>query len=457
MLPISLVLPLLHARTVARCRRFARQIGASCLAAMLASCGGDDDGQTAVDAAQEVQWMIDYMKADYLWADELPAVVNPDAYDNGEAVLAGLRVSEDRFSNITDLATYDAFFNGQSVGFGFNFRYESDNLRIYAVQPNAPANAAGLLRGDLVTAIDDKLVATWIAEDAMDEALGPSEPGITRKFTLTRGNATLELVITKDSYDLAYVLAQQVYEQNGRRIGYVNFYSFADPGIVPWRNALDSLLAQGAQDLIVDLRFNGGGLISAAAQVGSALGSTSLSGQPMTELTFNAGKSASNSTFRFRADDRAGQFDKLVWLTGPSTCSASEAMILGIAAYRQATRIGGTSCGKPVGFTPERYNQKAFSIVTFRLQNPNGVTDYFDGLAPDCVVDDDASGTLGGADLSGAPTDPLTVAALRFLDTGNCPVAPSSGTGERQVKSTVPDTLRGLPAGNHFRTMNNFY
>jgi C-terminal processing protease CtpA/Prc len=391
------------------------------------------------------------MKSDYLWADQLPGTIDPNDYDSGEAVLAGLRVSQDRYSSISDLETFDAFFGGQSVGFGFNFFYESDNLRILAVQPNAPAAAAGLLRGDLVTAINDKAVATWISEGAMNEALGPSEPGITRKFTLTRGTNSLELTITKDTYALSYVLAQQLHEQNGRKIGYVNFYSFADPGVVPWRNALDNLIAQGAQDLIVDLRFNGGGLISTAAQIGSALGEQSLGSQPMTQLTFNAQKANANTTFPFRDDARAGRFDNLVWLTGGNTCSASEALILGIDAYRTATRIGGTTCGKPVGFTPERYNQKAFSIVTFRLENPNGQTDYFDGLAPDCEVTESGAGELG------QPSDPLTAAALAFLATGSCPAASGASVSAKQADRNTNADLADPDADRYrFETMNNF-
>ncbi|MGB7304355.1 MAG: S41 family peptidase [Burkholderiaceae bacterium] len=427
--------------------RFGRLLACLSLSALVA-CGGSSDAGGSGTAEEEVQWAINYLKSDYLWTDQLPDSIDPAAYTSGETVLEGLRVSQDRYSSITTTEAFDSFFiAGQITGFGFNFRYENDNIRIYGVQPNAPAAAAGLLRGDLITAINDKPTAQWISEGAIDEALGPSEPGIERSFSITRGPTQsgqpteISLSITKATYSVSYVPASGLFELGSRKVGYLNFYSFADPGVVPWRTALDDLLARGAQDLIVDLRFNGGGLISTAAQIGSALGTQSLAGQPMTYLTYNSQRSGSNNAFRFSEDARAGRFANLVWLTSESTCSASEALILGIDPYRQATRIGAPTCGKPVGFTPQRFNGKVFSIVTFRLENPLGVSDYFDGLTPDCLVTDSGLGVLGQAD------EPLTAAALQFLQSGSCPPTSADST---TVKSTRP-----TPAAYGFESLTN--
>ncbi len=412
------------------------------IALSLSACGGGDDGFFG-DAngngsnRDEIQFTIDYMQKNYLWANELPANINIDDYSDSFDALTKLRVPQDKFSNIADAARTTAFYQGQLVGFGFNFRYEGDNIRLFLVQPNSPAYAAGLRRNDVITEINSKSPGQWRAEDKIDEAFGPTEIGIQRTFSITNTAGTSTKTITKDRYDIAYVPASGIFTQGIRKIGYIHFYSYADPGVAPWNDVISTLVAQGAQDLIVDLRFNGGGLISTAAQVGSALGTASLNNRIMTSLTFNAQNSSDNRTFYFNDHPQSGKFENLVWLTSENTCSASEAMILGIKPWRTSTRIGETTCGKPYGFTPPTFNDKTFNIVSFRLENANGETDYVDGLAPDCAVVDTGAGELGQAD------EVLTAAALDFLSTGTCPTA-SSTTTAKSVNQNNRMELKGL-------------
>ncbi len=116
-------------------------------------------------------------------------------------------------------------------------------------------------------------------------------------------------------------------------------------------------------------------------------------------------------------------------------------MIVGLDPHRTGTRIGETTCGKPVGFTPPTFQDKVYSIVSFRLQNANGVTDYFDGLTPNCAVKDDGAGQLGSRD------ETLTAAALTYLDTGNCPASAAATKALRDTRSLGAQTnhARGMP------------
>jgi C-terminal processing protease CtpA/Prc len=422
--------------------RFLRPALAGLVAVVLSACGGSDGpfGNSSGNGSNddEIEFTINYMKSDYLWADELPANINPADYTSSADVLEKLRVPQDKFSNIADAQRTSDFFSGRLIGFGFNFQYEGDNIRLYLVQPNSPAFNAGLRRSDLITQIEGKSPGQWRAEDNIDEAFGPSEVGVQRTFAITRSDgSTVTQLVTKGQYDLAYVPASGLFTQGNRKIGYINFYSYADPGVQPWNDTLRSLVAQGAQDLIVDLRFNGGGLIATAATVGSALGTSSLDNRIMTSLTFNAQNSGGNRTFYFDTHPQAGQFENLVWLTSSGTCSASEAMIQGIKPFRSSIRIGEATCGKPYGFTPPTFNDKVFNITSFRLSNADNETDYVDGLAPDCVVIDTGLGQLGQAD------EVLTAAALSYLSTGSCPV----GAADTTTKSTDRNNrmqLRGI-------------
>lgn len=411
--------------------RFLRPALIGAVSLFLSACGGSDDDD-------EVTFTVNYMKSEYLWADQLPANINPSDYTSAADVLAKLRVPQDKFSNIADAQQTTNFFAGRLIGFGFNFQYEGDNIRLYLVQPNSPAAAAGLRRGDVITQIEDKSPAQWQAEEKIDEAFGPSEIGVQRTFVVNRTDgSTFTKTVTKGQYELAYVPASGVFTQDDRTIGYINFYSFSDVGEAPWNDTISSLAAQGAQDLIVDLRFNGGGLISTAARIGSALGTSSMDNRIMTSLTFNSQNARNNRTFYFDAHPQAGTFENLVWLTGAGTCSASEAMIQGLKPFRTSVRIGEATCGKPYGFTPPTRNNKVFNITSFRLSNADGETDYVDGLAPDCTVIDTGLGQLGQSD------EVLTAAALTYLSTGSCPVG-SSDTNTKSANRNSQMELRGI-------------
>jgi len=386
------------------------------------------------------------MKDWYLWEDRLPQDINESDFASGQAALDALKVAEDRYSSITPAADYNRFFrDGQTVGFGLSYKIEEDNraIRVMLVQPQAPAQRAGLLRGDLITEVEGETVATLIAEDRLNAAFGPLDEGVTRRFTINRDGNTLSITIAKALYDLSYVIADALFDNNGRKVAYVNFFSFAEKGVAPWQEALDRLLDEGAQDLIVDLRSNGGGLLSVTQRVGSSLGGDSLRGKVLAELSFNDRRNENNRTYTFGIDSRSGRFERLVWLTSRSSCSASEALIVGLDPHRTATRVGETTCGKPVGFTPPTFGDNVYSIVTFRLRNAVGTTDYFDGLLPDCPIADDGSGQLGDRN------EALTAAALVFLDTGACPAQGALATKALRDTRSLGELTNhptGLPA-----------
>ncbi|MEZ5659266.1 MAG: S41 family peptidase [Burkholderiaceae bacterium] len=400
----------------------------------VAACGGGAEAPASPGATDKVSYLIETMRSWYLWNTRLPDPIDPGAYTDENQALDALRVTEDRYSNIADASEYQRFYGeGKSVAFGILYRVRTDDLLLLMVSPNSPGHAAGLRRSQRILAIDGESITLLQAQNRLDAAFGPAEPGIMRRFTIADELGQRDIIVTKALFDIAYVIAEGLFVRGQRRIGYVHFYSFADPGVAPWQAALDRLIAAGAQDLIVDLRTNGGGLLATAATIGSSLGD--MAGKTMATLRFNDAHSSSNRAYLFRADERGNRFERLVWLTDANTCSAAESLILGVAPWRPATRIGATSCGKPVGFTPSTFQDKVFNIVSFSLENALGVTNYFTGLAPDCTVADDGRGQFGEAD------ETLTAAALSWLDTGSCPAiaqsaTPKSGSGEQAPAST---------------------
>ncbi len=424
-----------------RARRLAHRLPGLLAVLALGACGGGGGGGSPAAPAEleppSAGFLVSYLYDWYYWADRLPPMPAAGAYPDANAALAALKVAEDRYSYIEPAASYDAFFDqGRSLGFGITYQIEADALALRLVQPRSPAHAAGLRRGDRIVAIDGRPIADLLAANALDAAFGPTEVGAGLEFTVRRDGQLLPIAAARNWYDLDYVIAPGIHEAGARKVGYVNFYSFGRLGVAPWQAALDQLLADGAQDLVVDLRENGGGLVAVAAEVGSALGSGNLAGRTMGRLEFNRAHANSNRAFGFGNDPRDGRFERIVWLTGPRTCSASEILIAGLAPWRSATRIGSTTCGKPVGFTPPSHDGWVFSVVSFTTRNALGEGDYYDGLTPDCGVPDPVAGEFG------APDEPLLAAALAWLADGQCP-APASGKSLRPAPR-FDDSLRGL-------------
>jgi carboxyl-terminal processing protease len=427
------------------------KITATALALALAGCGGGPgagaysfgtNGAAGASGANattkgtindEVQFLADYMQDWYLFYKDLPQV-DLSLFTTPEEALDSLRVVKDKFSNISSEAATTAFYDeGRLLAFGISNKLENDDqLLIRYVQPNSPALAAGILRGDAITAIDGKSIASLLASNEIDNAFGPQEEGITRTFTVSRSGQAIEIPVTKGWFNIASAPVANVHNVGNVKVGYVLYNQFTNPSLPEWRSAIAAVKAQGATKIIVDLRLNGGGLVDIGAQLASSLTPASAAGKLYSMIEFNDKHTAENVPINVASDTSAGSFDEVLFLTSPGTCSASEGLIVGIQPYlpsNKVTMIGETTCGKPVGFTAPSYKGKQYNILSFRGRNADGVSDYFDGLNPQCPTTDSGNVELGQANES------LLAAALSYLRTGFCAPSAANGLQTKEVAS----------------------
>jgi carboxyl-terminal processing protease len=386
----------------------------------------------------EVQFLADYMQDWYLFYRDLPQV-DLSSFATPEEALDTLRVVKDKFSYISSEVESAAFFDeGRMMAFGITNALENDDqLRIQYVQPNSPALAAGMLRGDIITSIDAKSVTSLIASNEINNAFGPSEQGVTRTFTVKRGTQTIDIPVTKAWFTIDSAPVATVHTVDSVKAGYVLYNQFTNPSLPQWRSAVAAVKAQGATKIIVDLRFNGGGLVDIGSKLAASLTPTSAAGKLYSSIEFNDKQSAFNEPVNIAQDSSSGSFDEVVFLTSPGTCSASEGLIVGIQPYLAANKvtvIGETTCGKPVGFTAPSYKGKLYNILSFRGRNADGFSDYFDGLTPQCLASDTFNAELGVA------TESLLSAALSYLKTGAC--APSGVTGIQTKEANAARSSR---------------
>ncbi len=399
------------------------------IAATLSACGGSDDSNYATCSVEDQnQRFFNYMKEDYFWADQLQDSIDPEAFDSIDALLEELRVPEDRYSYILTEEEYEQLYvNATYFGFGFSMEQISDTrVKIRFVYNGSPADTAGIERADELIAIDDVPVAELIAAGEFDDALGPNEEGLSRKLTWKKTDGTEQTdVLSKVEVETNTVMgAQTTALDNGDTAGYFTLDSFINRTGSDLNEAFDLFANEGVDHLIIDVRYNGGGLIRYANQTSSQAAGNNVLGETFLTYRFNEQNSDKNETLQFRLVDGTQQLDldTVYVLTTGSSCSSSEIIINSLKPYVNVVTIGENTCGKPVGQQPnfEVLCNKVTFAINFETVNAEGEGQYYDGLAPTCEVEDQIIADWG------SEQDPLTGAAYNYIETGSCPATASA-------------------------------
>ncbi|MEN9417143.1 MAG: hypothetical protein RI988_763 [Pseudomonadota bacterium] len=417
-------------------------------AVLLAACGGGGGGgadsgggsgpAASCPAEDEKAWLRTLFADTYFWNQQ---ATRPDPagyaaattyfsdllYRGGDPIPGaanGATWPRDRWSGYQSTERFNQFYGeAQTMGYGVAVAglevkgQPGRPLYVRYVDPNSSAALNDVRRGDRVLAINGRSAADVIAADDFS-ALSATTTGQLLTLRLARGAAERDVTLASAVYGLEPVPAARVVTTPaGRRIGYVQLQNFISQAQAPWESAFAQFRAQGVQEVVLDLRYNGGGLVSFAATVGSYLGGTRSAGQLFASLVHAPSQAAKNTSYRFASPSPAAAVNapRVVVLMGRRTCSASELVINGLRGVGlQVVGIGETSCGKPVGFQPGSYCGTTWSIVNFESLNARGEGRYFDGIAATCPVAEDFTQPVGAA------TDPLLAAALTYADTGSC-------------------------------------
>jgi len=437
----------------------------------LTACGGGSGGDGFVPGGgtcsvqREKEFVLDVARDWYLFPELLPAQVNLDDYDTAQELLDALTAQAraqgiDRFfSYVTTRQADESFLlEGQFVGFGFRFSVDEAVRRAYFIDvyESSPAAEAGLERGAELLAVDSGSgfvpVSAIIAVDpGFDEAFGPSEEGIERRFRFLKDGATLEATLTKRVVTIQPIPAGGVAELTlpnnpGERVGYVNLRSYISSANTPLRDAFDTF--DGINYFIFDLRYNGGGLLSVADLVGDLFGGRLFAGDVFYRLRFNPARAPANDeTQRFSVEPQSVSPVKIAFITTDATASASELTVNGLKPWIDPANVaivGTDTFGKPVG-------QSAFDLsgcdtrlrlVTFRTANRDDESDYYTGLAATllhaCAAGDDIDLPMGD------PAEAATRAALAWLGsaTGAGPAGSLAGPAGLQKPGFGEPSLR---------------
>jgi C-terminal processing protease CtpA/Prc len=422
-------------------------------------------------------WAAAQLREWYLFPELLPATLDPTPFTTVDAYIDALTAtaraqSKDRFfTYLTSIAAENAFFSsGSTAGFGIRLSYDSGASRLFVVEgfEGAPALAAGIDRGTEILAIGTStatlrtVASIFAAEGAagVSAALGPSTAGLTRVLRVTSGGVEREVNVTKADFEITPVSSRygaKVFDDGGRKVGYLNlrtFISTADPQL---RMAFDNFRLQGINQVIVDFRYNGGGLVAIADLMGNLMGA-GRANSVFSFTTFRPEKASNNSTTFFTPLSQSIAPVKIAFIGTGGTASASELVINSFTPYLRANSalIGTNTFGKPVGqiALDRSACDDRLRVVAFKTENANRQGEYFTGLASkveaSCQASDDIQRPLGD------PAEASVKGALDFLAGRSCtPITASSGQtaqslrGRELLQSTRPTTAEREVPGLH--------
>ena len=414
-------------------------------------------------AHDEKLWLRSWSDDLYLWYDEIEHVdpVGYDVLDYFDELRTFARTPSgnrrDRFHFTSPTEAWERRVqSGVSAGYGVEWvliaRRPPREVVVAFTEPGSPATEAGLARGARVIAIDGVDVEDGDA-DTINAGLFPETTGEPHEFVVRDPGADETRTVTLTSAEIASQPVQhaQVLQTSSGPVGYMFFTTHIAPAEAQLVEAMERFEAEGIVDLVVDLRYNGGGLLDIANQLAFMIaGPTVASGRTFDELRFNDKHTEFNpvtgrvlrptpfhqTTLGFAEGLPEGEplpavhLPRVFLLTSGDTCSASEAVINGLRGIDvEVILVGTTTCGKPYGFYPEDNCGTTYFTIQFTGVNAKGFGDYPDGFSPanldrvegvevpGCAVGDDFGHPLGSTD------EAMLATALAYRETGACPVS----------------------------------
>ena len=431
----------------------------------------DIDGNAYPDVAgsttREKFWLRSWTDETYLWYNDVPDI-NPANSDTRLEYFEKLKTSattasgtaQDQFHFSIPTDEYEQrVATGASAGYGADFVLLNSSpprdIRVALVQPNSPAaNGNSLLRGTEILEIDGEDAVNGGNVAVLNAGLFPSAAGESHTFLVrdVGSTETRTVTLTSDVVAEQPVNTTKVIDTPTGKVGYILFTTFgtstAEEQIA---NAFSEMKTAGINDLVLDLRYNGGGFLAIASQIAYMIAGDDQTDNAFFErLTFNDKNPTTNpvtgrrleptpfykESLGFNDSFAEGQsldsvdLPRVFILSTDNTCSASEAVINGLRGIDvEVILIGNKTCGKPFGFYGTDNCGETYFTIQFKGVNNKGFGDYTDGFTPNndsSPIGEKVSGCIAEdsfADQLGDETESMLSTALAYRRDGSCPVS----------------------------------
>jgi C-terminal processing protease CtpA/Prc len=417
-------------------------------AALLTACGGSGDGGISspppsggCSVTEQKQFVLDAMRSWYLWNNLLPASVDINAYATPIELLNALTAVQplDQFSGIQTLEADTQFFGeGKYEGFGFSSRFLSaDDLRLTRVFVDSPANAAGLARGQQILELNGRTIAEIEAAEGVGAVFDTAPIDfLVRETSGTEFTVNIDVgIVTIDPIPQFRIIPVP----GTPGVGYIELAQFISTAEPDFQTVFSQFSAAGVTDLIIDMRFNGGGLVTTTEILADYLGGFVAQNLVFSKTTFNDDRATNNSQSFFGLRSNSLGLSRMIVIASQNTASASEMIANGMEPHVEVAIVGDRTFGKPVGQVGLNFCDQVLRPTAFSLTNADDFGDYFGGLPADCPVTDDLSIPVGD------DNDPNVAAALTYFSTGACPVAAAPAPSKPAYKPARKSGPEAMP------------
>ena len=362
---------------------------------LFSACKKDDVSEPespTTNTDQLKDTVLAYSKDIYLWYNQIPSTFNAHSYEDADKIMTAIRQYSmepgfaqpvDRWSFAIPKNEWDDISAGISGDFGLGvfFRTEGD-LRVKLVEKDSPADRLGIHRGWRITKINgNSNIATSNSNFIVDAVFNSS----STTFTFQKpDNSSVDLTLNRAQYRDRAVYLDSVYAVNQKKVGYMVFNSFmGDTNRIysDFDRVFNRFADAQVSDVVVDLRYNGGGYVTVQEKLANYLVIASANGGVMMKQEFNDKYPQYNSTTSFK---KLGPLNvnRVFFIVSNSTASASELLINNLKPYMDVKVVGPKSTyGKPVGYFPIPVGDWYIFPVSFRTTNKNGEGSYFNGIA----------------------------------------------------------------------------
>lgn len=335
--------------------------------------------------------IVSYSRDIYLWYNQIPTSFNAQTYSDPNAIMEGIRkystepgfsTPVDKWSFAMKKTEWENLSSGISGDFGINvFFFKEADLRVTSVERSSPAGAAGIRRGWRITKINGSTDITTGNASFISNAVWGSSTG---NFTFVKPDgSTVDLSLKSASYQEHPVYLDSIYTINSKKIGYFSFNSFLGDTTELYNEfarVFNRFASTGITDLVVDLRYNGGGYVTVQEKLANWLAPSSANGQIMMKEQFNDKYTQYNTTDYFQ---KLGSLTlpRIYFIVSHNTASASELLINNLKPFVDVQLVGPSKTyGKPVGFFPIPVGDWYIFPVSFRSTNKNAQGNYFNGM-----------------------------------------------------------------------------
>ena len=288
----------------------------------------------------------------------------------------------DRFSHYFTKSEYDRFKEGSSLsGVGIAVNEVPRGLRVATVYKHTPARDAGIHPGEVITGVNGHSIAGKDADAVTSQIRGPAGTKVTLTVA-SRDGGSRDVALTRAQVEIPQVTGR-IEKVGGKKVGYVRLAGFFPGAHGELRKEVERLYQQGAQGLVLDLRGNGGGLLTEAVLVSSIF-------VPNGVIVSTHGRTQHTRSFDATGDSLPKH--PMVVLINGDTASASEIVTAALEQAGIAKVAGTTSFGK--GTFQEVIpleNGSALDLTVGEYLTRNGTSINGIGIAPQVKAKDNPS------------------------------------------------------------------